>query len=132
MTWKHEVRRPWSTVGAALVLLLVLAVGPVSAQKTNDVERIDAGERARSVLRSELEGAEVFDSTGRHVGTIISVRATEDGHLRAARLVVGGFLGIGQSVVTLKARNLDVVRLAGHPAVVYVPMTGEQLEKLAK
>ncbi|WP_238364487.1 PRC-barrel domain-containing protein [Mesobacterium pallidum] len=114
----------------ALALVAVAPVHPVAAQRAAEVERIDAGRRAPNILRSELEGARVYDSMGRHVGTVIGVRTSGDGHLASARMVVGGFLGFGETVVTLDAKNLDVVRLADRPAVVYVPMTGTELEAL--
>ncbi|UIJ71850.1 PRC-barrel domain-containing protein [Aurantimonas sp. HBX-1] len=56
---------------------------------------------------SDLEGKEVYDTTGENIGSISDVLLSEQGEVLAVLVGVGGFLGIGEKDVAVSMDALE-------------------------
>jgi sporulation protein YlmC with PRC-barrel domain len=78
---------------------------------------------------SALMGAPVLDERGEHVAEVDDfVVSTEDDKLHAV-LAVGGFLGIGETLITIPFDDLQITTDGEDPQV-RIAMTGDELQQL--
>jgi cytoskeletal protein RodZ len=76
---------------------------------------------------SDLEGKDVYDTTGENIGSISDVLLSEDGEVMAVLVGVGGFLGIGQKdvAVAMDALEFGPTKTEGLPTEAEVQATAE-------
>jgi cytoskeletal protein RodZ len=76
---------------------------------------------------SDLEGKDVYDTTGENIGSISDVLLSEDGEVIAVLVGVGGFLGIGQKdvAVAMDALEFGPTKTEGLPTEAEAQATAE-------
>jgi hypothetical protein len=136
---KHEYKY------AALAAALALTWGSASAQSpasTQTSARTDGATSNAPTAKStnlmldvfdwrasDLMGAPVLDERGEHVAEVQDfVVSTEDDKLHAV-LAVGGFLGIGETLITMPFDDLQITNDGDNPQV-RIAMTGDRLQEL--
>lgn len=82
-----------------------------------------------AIRADELMDADVYDSTGNHVGEIGDVLLTADGKIDAALIDVGGFLGIGEKQVAVSFDNVEILKDEDGEFSVTTSYSEEQLEQ---
>ncbi|MGQ7845219.1 PRC-barrel domain-containing protein [Granulosicoccus sp. 3-233] len=89
---------------------LLVASGVVQAQATRWIEIEDGAMMIPgfNLTVDELDGMDLYDSTGEKVGEVDDVLIGEDGTSMAASLDIGGFLGIGEKDVVVPLESLTV------------------------
>jgi sporulation protein YlmC with PRC-barrel domain len=125
---------------AFLAAALALACGAASAQSPAQpvgalAPRAETPKSDNLVLdvfdyrASALLGAPVLDERGEHVAEVDDVVvSTEDDKLHAV-LAVGGFLGIGEKLITLPFDDMQITTDGNDPQV-RIAMTGDELQLL--
>jgi sporulation protein YlmC with PRC-barrel domain len=125
---------------AFLAAALALACGAASAQSPAQpvgatAPRAETPKSDNLVLdvfdyrASALLGAPVLDERGEHVAVVDDVVvSTEDDKLHAV-LAVGGFLGIGEKLITLPFDDMQITTDGNDPQV-RIAMTGDELQLL--
>ena len=111
-----------------LILAAILsASGAVQAQATSWVEVEDGATMVPSLSMSvdEIDGMDIYDSTGERVGEVDDILMSEDGNVSAASLDIGGFLGMGERDVVLPLESLTKTDDG-----LVTTLTKEQLESL--
>ena len=84
------------------------------------------------LVASELEGQPVYDIDNKRIGEIAKVETDATGQVEAATIEVGGFLGIGESEVKVRAAEIGVVQNDQAELRVYVTATEQELEQRAE
>lgn len=74
----------------------------------------------------DLDGARIYDTNDEDIGEIKTLVLGDDGKITAARIDVGGFLGMGERQVEVDFNELTILR--GDDLRVYIDATQEQLE----
>jgi sporulation protein YlmC with PRC-barrel domain len=122
-----------------VVLAAALAWGAASAQNAARTDgatsSVPSAQSTNVVLdvfdyrASDLIGAPVLDERGEHVAEVDDVVvSTEDDKLHAV-LAVGGFIGIGETLITLPFDDLQITTDGEDPQV-RIAMTGDRLQEL--
>lgn len=62
-------------------------------------------------LASNLIGSTVYSGTDENLGKIVDILATDQGHVKAVVIGVGGFLGIGRKDVAVSPSTLERVKI---------------------
>lgn len=90
---------------------------------------VDASAKKASLLKaSELKGMNVQTPTGDKLGDIEDVSIDINGHVSYVVVSVGGFLGIGDTLVAVPWDALQITR-DGDKKKIVLPTTKERLEK---
>lgn len=104
----------------------------VAKDQITDREAFRAGKTVvefGAVRAEELIDADVYDSTGNHVGEIGDVLLTADGKIDAALIDVGGFLGIGEKPVAVSFDNVEILKDEDGGISVTTSYSEKQLEQ---
>lgn len=109
-----------------MLAALMAASGAVQAQSS--WMQVEDGSMMVPTLNlsvDEIDGMDIYDSTGEKVGEVDDVLVGQDGTSMAASLDIGGFLGIGEKDVVLPLDSLT----KGEDGL-RTTMTKEELESL--
>jgi sporulation protein YlmC with PRC-barrel domain len=110
-----RLSRPRGTVlTATLIGLFAIAVAPPVAAQSHGDPAIVAEEAAAASARdefrlSEVLGARVVDEWGEAIGEVVDL-VIENGHIAAALVEGGAFLGIGGNRVAVSTENIEISR----------------------
>lgn len=84
-----------------------------------------------TLTTEDLQGASVYDRHDREVARVRDVVLADDGRPEALVMDVGGFVGIGSHVVSIRMDRFGVRQGAEEGEVrVYLAMTGDDLRNL--
>lgn len=120
-------------LAAAGALVLVMA-GPALAQQPRDTTPTppgggtgQAGLSSYQFRASDIIGEEIENAQGQEVGEIDDLIVTQDNNVLYAVVSVGGFLGIGDRLVAIPYKDLQVNRRGADTVVTY-NVTREELK----
>ncbi len=119
---------------ASLVAGLAFAVNGASAAGTSDTRAADAKPAAHTIALSAvatpkdtLTKAKVVDAAGNSVGSVDDVMLDKKGKPASLKVDVGGFLGVGDKDVAMKA---SAFKFDPDRKVLVTNMTKDQIKKL--
>lgn len=111
-----------------------MTTGAITADQQGDqpvdpeaMEQVDVSE----LTAEDLTGAWVYNADNESIGEVNDIILGEDKKIEAFVLDVGGFLGVGEKQVAVKAENIDFRRDENGDLRVFTPFTQEQLEQQA-
>jgi hypothetical protein len=93
-------------------LVVALMVAPVSGQAPPDQRAARADAQQGQWRLSRITGLSVYDENDQNIGTIEEFMISQNGKIESAILSIGGFLGMGDHLISV---SLDKLKFVNRP-----------------